>query len=939
MLKGKKELISKLLILSICTSLVPATVAFAEENIELERVSNEGTYGATTNEADFTFDASTGTITGYNGEDTTLTIPSTIGGVLVTSIGENAFQGCSNLTDITIPNSVKGIGNKAFYLCISLKTITIPNSVTSIGTNVFADCINLTSAIISSSMRKIPMNTFYNCTSLTSVTIPNNITRIESQAFYSCSSLKSIMIPDNVTIIKEYAFYNCTSLASITIPNGVARIAMHTFDNCANLTIIIIPDTVISIDDYAFDDCTGLKSITIPDSVTRIGYDTFSGCTNVLVYVNSEAVKKLVTTAYGFGDPIKPSQVIVSGQTATVKATSIDLNAQNLYLTVGKTQTFAPTVLPSDASNKGLIWETSNQDIAMVDKDGKITGMGVGTATITCTSKDGSKVSTVSSVTVTKGTVQVIKAESISLSTTTSSWAVGQTGVLIASILPSNTTNKTVTWSSSDNNIATVSSTGVVTARAAGSVTITATTNDGSGATGSKTITINNQSSNTTETKINAINLSGSSSISTKGGTITLTPNVLPSTATNQTVTWTSSNPSIATVSSTGVVTAIANGDVIITAIANDGSGVKGTKTITVSGQSTTGGTTPTDTKVTGITISGNSSISTKVGTITLTTNILPSTATNKAVTWTSSNPSVATVSSTGVVTAIANGNVIITATAADGSNISGTRVISVTGQATTANANSDSVLNSVSISGTEEVGHKLKAKVKYSGARPGLSYQWQRASKKDGDYSDINGADEEEYKLKSSDNNKYIKVIVTGTINGTNYRVEDITSKIDRDTSNNDEDDSSDSSADSSTSNTSNYYSNNNIIAFRPSTETNNSWSPAGSVKPNNTSSLNASSPAYVPLTNPSGHPVSGWANIDNKWYCLDNYGTAKVGWMKEDGNWYYLSPSSDSNRGIMKTGWIQDNGKWYYLNQSGAMVSNTTIDGYRLGADGAMI
>lgn len=846
MLKRKKELISKLLILSICTSLVPATVAFAGENIELEGASNAVTYAAATNEADFIFDASTGTITGYDGDDTVLVIPSTIGNVLVTSIGENAFQGCSNLTHITIPDSIKSIGNRAFYLCMSLKTITIPNSVTSIGTNVFADCINLTSAIISSSMRSIPMNTFYNCTSLINVTIPSSITRIESQAFYSCSNLKSIIIPDSVTIIRSHAFRYCTSLESIKIPNGVVRIEIHTFDDCVSLTNIIIPDTVIRIDDYAFDNCKGLKSMTIPDSVTSIGYDTFRGCINALVYVNSEAVKKLVTTTYSFSDPIKSSQVVVSGQTATVKVTSIDLNTQNLYLSVGKTQAFTPTVMPSDASNKGLIWETSNQDIAMVDNSGNITGMGVGTATITCTSKDGSKVSTNCSVTVTKGTVQVIKAESISLSTTNSSWAVGQTGVLTASILPSNTTNKTVTWSSSDNNIATVTSAGVVTPKTAGSVTITAT--------------------------------------------------------------------------------------------ANDGSGAKGTKTITVSGQSTTGGTTPTDTKVTDITLLGSSSISTKGGTITLTPNVLPSTATNQTVTWTSSNPSIATVSSTGVVTAIANGNVIITATAADGSNISGARVISVTGQATTANTNSDSVLNSVSVSGTEEVGHKLKAKVKYSGTRPSLSYQWQRASKKDGDYSDINGADEEEYKLKSSDNNKYIKVIVTGTINGTNYSVEDITSKIDRDTSNDDEDDSSDSSSDSSTSNTSNY-SNNNIIAFRPSTETNNSWSSAGSAKSNNTSSLNASSPAYVPLTNPSGHPVSGWANIDDKWYYLDGYGTAKVGWMKEDGNWYYLSPSSDSNRGTMKTGWIQDNGKWYYLNQSGAMVSNTTINGYRLGADGAMI
>lgn len=221
----------------------------------------------------------------------------------------------------------------------------------------------------------------------------------------------------------------------------------------------------------------------------------------------------------------------------------------------------------------------------------------------------------------------------------------------------------------------------------------------------------------------------------------------------------------------------------------------------------------------------------------------------------------------------------------------------------------SSTTLKSVSISGTEEVGHKLKAKVNYSGTKPSLDYQWQRASKKDGDYTDISGADEEEYKLKSSDENKYIKVVVSATINGTNYDKEDITSRIDENTSKDDNSDSSTSSSSSTSSNGSNDNSNNVII--RSSTGANISSQASGSEY--STSNNLLISPT-VAFTNPAGHLLTGWVYSSNKWYYLDKDGRAKVGW-------------------------VLYNNKWYYLDQSGVMLTNTTINGYTLGDDGAMI
>ena len=91
--------------------------------------------------------------------------------------------------------------------------------------------------------------------------------------------------------------------------------------------------------------------------------------------------------------------------------------------------------------------------------------------------------------------------------------------------------------------------------------------------------------------------------------------------------------------------------------------------------------------------------------------------------------------------------------------------------------------------------------------------------------------------------------------------------------------------------------------------------------------------------FTNPAGHPVSGWTTSNGTWYYLDNNGVAKIGWVNVNSKWFYLNPNADSNHATMKTGWVQDNGKWYYLDYSGAMVISTTIDGYKIGSDGALI
>ena len=196
----------------------------------------------------------------------------------VTSIGERAFDGCSGLTSISIPNSVTSIGKRAFFQCDSLASIAIPNGVINIGEAAFFECSSLTSVTIPYSVTSIGARAFLYCQSMTSISIPNSVTSIGDGAFSWCRSLASITIPNSVTIIGKHVFYACSSLNTINIPNSVTSIGDGAFSECENLTSITIPNSVTSIGDGAFSECENLTSITIPNSVASIGEYAFQNC-------------------------------------------------------------------------------------------------------------------------------------------------------------------------------------------------------------------------------------------------------------------------------------------------------------------------------------------------------------------------------------------------------------------------------------------------------------------------------------------------------------------------------------------------------------------------------------------------------------------------------------------------------------------------------------
>ena len=438
----------------------------------------------------------------------------------VTAINSGAFEGCSNLTSVTIPNSAISIGKSAFNGCSSLTSVTIPNSITTVGSSAFQGCC-----------------------SLTSITIPNSVTSIGNFAFGYCESLKNITIPNSVTVISEGMFCGCSDLTSVTLPSSVKTIHSQAFHNCSGLKSL-----------YCYAD----------DPPVMESSDCFNTYNTTSLYVLNLSYNAYNTTNWWN----QFNKIYALDNDGNILVTGISLNVTNKNMYVNESFELTATITPDVASNKTVSWTSSDSSVATVDCNGVVTALATGTAVIKASTTDGSNLSASCNVTVRQ------LATSITLDETEATIYTGNTLQLTATVSPSTTSNPSVNWTSSNTSVATVSSTGVVTAKSTGTAVITAKTADGSNLSATCKVTVKRLAT--------SISLNKTSASLYLNETVQLTATVSPSNATDRSVLWSSSDNNVAKVSSAGLVIAIAPGNATITATTADGSNLSATCAITV---------------------------------------------------------------------------------------------------------------------------------------------------------------------------------------------------------------------------------------------------------------------------------------------------------------------------------------------------------------------
>ena len=589
-------------------------------------------------------------------------------------------------------NTTQTIKEGAFYYNQKLTTLTMPDSVTTVEPYAFDHANGLREVVFGTNVSKCGEFNFYKCENLETLTIRGNFV-FGNDCIEECPKLKKIIIDGQVHGWGAYSLYNLPSLEAYevlssnyySVIDGVLfnGTKLFAYPAAKNLETYIVPDTTTAILQLAFNYMQHTTTIILPPNVylNTWAFSNPNPISPISIYFRDTESVSLSTSKSGVFSSLTDGSKIygrnqavvdsilsytkaiadsdsVSVEVGVIPSTSISLDQTAADVTIGNTVTLSATTKPYYNTDT-ISFQSSNTGIATVNESGVVTGVAVGTATITATTGSGKTVSC--KVTVTK---PIIKVTSVTLNKSTLALETGASGTLTATVAPTDATNKEVTWKSSDTSIATISN-GKVTAVKAGTATITATADDGSGKSATCTVTVSDPVIQVTNVTLNQSALALET-----GASGTLTATIAPTNATNKAVTWKSSNTSIATVSN-GKVKGVKAGTATITATADDGSGKSATCTVTVSDSII---------QVTSVTLNKSTLELDTGASSTLTATIAPTNATNKAVTWKSSDTSIATVSN-GKVTAVKAGTATITATADDGSGKSAscTVVVSAT--------------------------------------------------------------------------------------------------------------------------------------------------------------------------------------------------------------------------------------------------------------------
>ena len=446
-----------------------------------------------------------------------------------------------------------------------IKTVIIGDNVTTIGERAFAACNALQNVTLGSCVQTIEVSAFGTCQALQSISFPASVTTIGKRAFLNCRVLQNVSFSDGLTTIGEGAFSNCVVLQSITLPASVTTIGEYAFAFCNALQQVTVAwDTPLAVPDKTF---WGVNTANVPLKVPK-GKEAEYQAAPVW-----KSFKINSPPAPGNGGKLTISNITGNGFTVSwEKATDVETPQENLIYKVyckggGGLLLFKPTDLKATLTDKASY---------------TITGLGGGITIINPALDKGYDVNVEvideasSSAWYNEENVKLASATvavtGVTVAPAALTLEVGQTGALTATVAPATATNKAVTWTSSAPAIATVDASGTVKGIAPGTATITVKTADG-GKTATCAVTV--KAAAAPAVKVTGITLNYSS-ITVNGDLerVQLIATVAPATATDQSLTWTSSDASVASVDGAGLVTIRKKGKATVTAKANDGSGV-----------------------------------------------------------------------------------------------------------------------------------------------------------------------------------------------------------------------------------------------------------------------------------------------------------------------------------------------------------------------------
>lgn len=358
----KKRLLSMILALSMMLTILPvnAITALAANNscganltYELtQNTDDPGTYTLTIRGEGAMYGYSSSTVP-WNAQKSKIT--SVVIGNGVTSIGNNAFEDCSALKKLDIPQSVTEIGSKAFLGCSALTSLALPQTVNRIGNTAFQGCSNLETINIPSGVKLIEKDTFHGCEKLNDVTIPTGVTLIGNSAFKACKAFKNIEIPEGVTKIGTNAFEDCTQLETVGIPSTATNIRNFAFRNCPKLKSFVFPSGTTQIYPVVLSGCKNLESITIPEGVTKIWGSAFYGCS-----LNSVKLPSTLQTicVQAFYDCDQLSEITIPESVKSIEQSAFESSTElkSVMLAKGSVPTIAKNAFSKSLGTKTKIY-------------------------------------------------------------------------------------------------------------------------------------------------------------------------------------------------------------------------------------------------------------------------------------------------------------------------------------------------------------------------------------------------------------------------------------------------------------------------------------------------------------------------------------------------------------------------------------------------------